>query len=150
MEFRLANRDDLEALVENRMEFVQAVKGIDRKEDFRTKTRAFLSAHLEQPDFAAFIAVEEGRIAASCMACVFAVLPTEDLPAGRRARVMNVYTQPAHRRSGYAEALVRMMAEEMKRRGVEELRLECTEMGRPVYEKVGFEKLDNQMRLKLL
>jgi GNAT superfamily N-acetyltransferase len=52
-------------------------------------------------------------------------------------------TLPAHRGRGYAEALLRHMDAFMKRRyGVKESVLHATEMGRPIYERVGYRMVD--------
>ena len=52
-------------------------------------------------------------------------------------------TLPANRGRGYAEALLRQMDAFMKRRyGVKESVLHATEMGRPVYERVGYRMVD--------
>jgi len=52
-------------------------------------------------------------------------------------------TLPEHRGRGYAEALVRHMDVFMRRRyGVKETVLHATEMGRPVYERMGFQAVD--------
>lgn len=52
-------------------------------------------------------------------------------------------TLPEFRGHGYAEALVRHMDAFMRRRdGVKETVLHATEMGRPVYERMGFQAVD--------
>jgi GNAT superfamily N-acetyltransferase len=52
-------------------------------------------------------------------------------------------TLESHRGRGYAEALLRHMDAFMRRRyGVKETVLHATEMGRPVYERVGFRVVD--------
>jgi len=52
-------------------------------------------------------------------------------------------TLPGYRGRGYAEALLRHMDAFMRRRyGVKETVLHATEMGRPVYERMGFQAVD--------
>jgi GNAT superfamily N-acetyltransferase len=52
-------------------------------------------------------------------------------------------TMPEHRGRGYAEGLLRHMDAFMRRRyGVIEMVLHATEMGRPVYERMGFQAVD--------
>jgi ribosomal protein S18 acetylase RimI-like enzyme len=52
-------------------------------------------------------------------------------------------TLPEHRGRGYAEALLRHMDAFMRRRyGVKETVLHATEMGRPVYERMGYRAVD--------
>lgn len=61
--------------------------------------------------------------------------PTE----ARRGYILNVFVEPAHRRKGLAKMLMDMADAEFKRRGVGFSALHATSMGRPLYEKLGWE-----------
>jgi len=54
------------------------------------------------------------------------------------AWIAMVLTDPSFRRRGLANALLSHAIEFCEARGVREIRLDATEMGRPVYEKLGF------------
>jgi GNAT superfamily N-acetyltransferase len=62
--------------------------------------------------------------------------------------VLSVYTAPAARRRGAATAIVLDLIEIARGRGYVRVELHATEMGRPLYEKLGF-RPTNQMRLTL-
>ena len=62
---------------------------------------------------------------------------------------MNIYTAPAYRRRGVARRIVEKLIEDAKARGIRSVLLEATEMGRPLYESLGFEDAQGYMRLKL-
>ena len=60
---------------------------------------------------------------------------------------MNMYTDPAYRRKGIATKTLDLLIAEAKSKGVTAISLEATEMGRPLYEKYGFEKMEDEMAL---
>jgi GNAT superfamily N-acetyltransferase len=57
----------------------------------------------------------------------------------RRAFILNVFTEPAFRRKGIARALVQTMMEWCRAQGFSSVRLSASEMGRPLYQSLGFE-----------
>lgn len=83
------------------------------------------------------------------MLCFLRMLPTEDHPAGLRARLMNVYTPPGFRRRGIARALVTALTGEARRRGATEISLDATVAGRPLYRAPGFRESGGAMTLNL-
>jgi GNAT superfamily N-acetyltransferase len=60
--------------------------------------------------------------------------PTQDV----RGYILNVFVEPEHRRRGLAEQLMARAKAEGERRGLAFLALHATEMGRPMYEKLGW------------
>lgn len=66
----------------------------------------------------------------------------------RRATILNVYTEPEHRRRGIARQLMEMMVAWCKQQGFARITLHASDDGRHLYESLGFEP-SNEMRLKL-
>lgn len=60
---------------------------------------------------------------------------------------MNMYTNPEYRRKGIAYRVLDMLVKEAKDRGITAISLEATAMGRPLYEKYGFIKMEEEMEL---
>jgi ribosomal protein S18 acetylase RimI-like enzyme len=74
-------------------------------------------------------------------------MPTFHNPTGRKAYIMNMYTKPEYRRNGIAYKTLDLLIEEAKRKGITAISLEATDMGRPLYEKYGFVKMNDEMEL---
>ena len=66
----------------------------------------------------------------------------------RRAWILNVYVDAAHRRIGIARALTGRLIEWCRQNGFQSVALHASEKGRPLYEKLGF-RSTNEMRLTL-
>lgn len=60
---------------------------------------------------------------------------------------MNMHTSPEYRRQGIAFHTLDLLVEKAKQHGVSEVTLEATDMGRPLYEKYGFVKMEDEMEL---
>ena len=149
MKYRKANRDDIGAIVENRMVFVTSIRSLENTEDFKARTRAYLETHIERNDLSVWMAEDGGELAAICLTCFYETAPRPSCPSGKCAELLNVFTHPHYRRQGHAEKLLRLMIAEAGERGVNKITLEATEDGCPLYKKLGFEELNCQLALRL-
>ena len=66
----------------------------------------------------------------------------------QRAWVVNMFTDPEHRRRGLARRLMQTIVEWCRKEGMRFLYLHASDDGRPLYESMGF-KSTNEMRLAL-
>lgn len=71
----------------------------------------------------------------------------DDLEHGPEAIVLNVYVEPAWRRRGVAEALMRALLDGVASRGIRRVVLHASDAGRHLYERLGF-VATNEMRLE--
>lgn len=78
----------------------------------------------------------------------FQVMPTFHNPTGKKAYIMNMYTKPEYRRKGIAYKTLDLLVAEAKQRGIHAISLEATDMGKPLYEKYGFTKMNDEMELQ--
>ena len=60
---------------------------------------------------------------------------------------MNMYTNPTYRRKGIAYQTLKLLVADVKERGVTAISLEATDMGKTLYEKFGFVKMNDEMEL---
>ena len=92
----------------------------------------------------------DGEKAVGCATlCYITVMPTFDHPTGKRAHLMNVYTNPEYRRQGIARQTVTMLLDEAKERGVTYISLDTTQSGEPLYQALGFGHSKETMGLNL-
>ena len=92
----------------------------------------------------------DGEKAVGCATiCYITLMPTVDHPTGKRAHIMNVYTNADYRRQGIARQMVTMLIDEARARGVTYVSLDATEKGSPLYTSLGFAPNDENMGLNL-
>ncbi|MDE7363148.1 MAG: GNAT family N-acetyltransferase [Oscillospiraceae bacterium] len=92
----------------------------------------------------------DGERAIGCATiCYITLMPTVDHPTGKRAHIMNVYTNADYRRQGIARQMITMLLDEARERGVTYVSLDATENGRPLYTTLGFNGNEENMGLNL-
>lgn len=100
--------------------------------------------------YGAVIDADEGGLAACALINIVPRLPRPGRTSHLAAYVQWVSTAPHHHRKGYARAVMRALLEETDRRGIEVIELHATELGRPLYEELGFFiKTDNVAMMAL-
>ena len=76
-------------------------------------------------------------------------MPTYHNSSGKKAYIMNMYTASEYRRQGIAFHTLDLLVKDVRKQGVSQITLEATEMGRPLYEKYGFVKMEDEMVLRV-
>ena len=147
IEYRFAGADDIENLIQIRLTVLRDVNGLDPDYAFDDAFVRSSRAYFQRGDGMTVLAVSEGRIIGCASACFISLMPTFSHPTGKRAHLMNVYTDPAHRRRGIAYNMINMLIEAAWNRGATEISLDATESGRPLYEKCGFRDSGEHMVL---
>ena len=83
--------------------------------------------------------MDEARIAAAIGLMSIEWPPHPSHPeVGQRGYVLNVFVEPDYRRRGLASALMKLAEAEFIRRGLGFAVLHATQVGRPVYEALGW------------
>lgn len=77
----------------------------------------------------------------------YQVMLTYHNSTGKKAYIMNMYTASEYRRQGIAFHTLDLLVKDIRKQGVSQITLEATEMGRPLYEKCGFVKMEDEMEL---
>lgn len=150
MTIRMATAADIDEMVRLRILFLDEVNGPGRQpEGYAGKLRSYLVSAMEDGSFAAFLAEEDGTIAATSGVCFYHIAPNYSNPSGGTAYILNMYTLPEYRRRGLASELFAKVIEEARERGYTRLALHATQDGRKVYEKFGFETKGDEMVLNI-
>ncbi len=68
------------------------------------------------------------------------VQPRPGYERGVQPYLLSMYTEPAFRGKGVASRIVESAVDWTKKQGYPSLRLHTSEMGRPVYQKLGFKR----------
>jgi ribosomal protein S18 acetylase RimI-like enzyme len=148
MEYRIATEKDIDLLLQSRLDTLRDVNGLGAgyrfSEDFEeTSRRYFLEGDQET-----VLAEESGRVFGCASMCYISLMPTFSHPAGKRAHLMNVWTDPSRRREGIAARMVSLLIGAAWKRGVTEISLDATEAGKPLYRKLGFHGSQEHMVLE--
>jgi len=140
---------DIELLMQARLEMLREVNDLSDEyvydETLVTESRRYF----EDGNQTTVLALDNETVVGCASLSYIWIMPTFDHPTGIRAHLMNVYTKSEHRRKGISKRMVEMLIDEAKEKGVTEISLDATEIGRPLYEALGFENNSAGMVLEI-
>ncbi len=148
--YKRATLDDLDILTDTRITVLRAANKLSDDVDLsevRTQSLEYYRNALSDDTHAAYLVFDGDRFIGTGGISFFRVMPTFHNPTGRKAYIMNMYTRPEYRRLGIASKTLDLLVSEAMRRGITTISLEATDMGRPLYEKYGFIKMNDEMEL---
>ncbi len=148
--YKKAMIEDIDILAETRIEVLRAANKLSRDTDMgevKKQSHDYYKKALRDGTHIAYLIFDEGRFVGADGVSFFQVMPTYHNPTGKKAYIMNMYTDPEYRRKGIAYKTLDMLIRDTKSRGITVISLEATAMGRPLYEKYGFVKMNDEMEL---
>ena len=148
--YKRATSEDIDILTKTRIEVLRAANqlsdDIDMSEVEKEPYNYYQKA-LCDGSHIAYLVFDGKRFFGAGGVSFFQVMPTYHNPSGNKAYIMNMYTNPAYRRRGIAAKTLDMLINDTKNKGITAISLEATDMGRPLYEKYGFIKMNDEMKL---
>ena len=149
IKYKITTTEDIEILMQIRLEMLREVNNLP---DSYVYDKLFIDesrSYFEEGDQTTVLAME-GEEVVGCASLSYSwIMPTFSHPAGKRAHLMNVYTKPDYRRKGISKRMVEMLIDEAKDKGVTEISLDTTTLGRPLYESIGFKASEECMVMEL-
>lgn len=148
--YKRATSEDIDTLTETRIKVLRAANelpaDIDMSEVEKQSYDYYKNALCDGTHIAYLIFDENCFVGAGGVS-FYQVMPTYHNPSGKKAYIMNMYTHPDYRRKGIAYKTLDMLIRDTKCKGITAISLEATAMGRPLYEKYGFVKMNDEMEL---
>lgn len=148
---RLATSDDAAIIAHHRAQMFRDMGHINDTEvpEIESACRPYLAEMLAAGEYMGWLVEFEEKVVAGGGIILRRLLPRPGcLQGGEEAYVLNVYTEPHHRRRKLARMLLEAMIEWCERRGVARITLHASDAGRPLYESLGFVST-NEMRLRV-
>ena len=137
--FRMATVDDVTTLA--RLRWEMEAERRDTSLDLDSYIAAYdaaIGADLERGSLRAWLAEADGEAVACVVLVWWTVPPHFEQLNRRRAWVSSVYCRPTYRRRGITRQLMEQLVEYARANNVQRLILWSSEMGRPLYESLGF------------
>lgn len=149
-EYKKATIADIDELVKTRIIVLRAANKLSEDVDMslvEKESYAYYKRSLETGEHIAYLVYDNGAFVGAGGVSFYQVMPTYHNPTGKKAYIMNMYTAPEYRRQGIAIHTLDLLVKDVKEQGVSQIALEATDMGRPLYEKYGFVKMEDEMEL---
>ena len=150
LDYKRATIEDIDILTETRVEVLRAANQLSDQTDMsevREQSYHYYKRALGDGTHIAYLVFDEERFVGAGGVSFYQVMPTYHNPSGNKAYIMNMYTAPEYRRRGIAYHTLDLLVRDVRDRGITAISLEATDMGRPLYEKYGFVKMNDEMEL---
>ena len=145
MEYRVTDANDIDMLMDVRLSMLRIVNDLPADYIFDDELVVSSRRYFLEGDQTTVAAVDGGRCVACASMSYIEIMPTFSHPSGKRAHLMNVYTEKDYRRRGIARQLVNMLIGDARAHCATEISLDATESGRPLYESMGFKASEECM-----
>ena len=148
MEFRRAELKDIDQLAAIRKKQLTD-EGQTPDVDMDRELARYFTEKMESGELVEWVAEEDGEIVATAAIVFMDMPPAFTNPTGRKGYVANMYTAEAYRGRGLAGKMMELLEQEARDRGVDQLMLHASKMGRKAYVKSGFRETDTLMEKKI-
>ena len=141
---------DIDELVKTRIIVLRAANKLSNDVDMslvEKESYEYYKSALETGEHVAYLVYDNETFIGAGGVSFYQVMPTYHNPTGKKAYIMNMYTASEYRRQGIAFHTLDLLVKDVRKQGVSQIALEATEMGRPLYEKYGFVKMEDEMEL---
>lgn len=135
--YKKATLEDIDLLTKTRIKVLRAANRLSDDTDMsevEKESYLYYQKALRDGSHIAYLVFDGERFVGAGGVSFFQVMPTYHNPGGKKAYIMNIYTDPEYRRKGIAAKTLDMLIKDTKDKGITAISLEATEMGRPLYE----------------
>lgn len=150
LEYKKANIEDIDLLTKTRVQVLRAANKLEDSVDMNlveTESYQYYNECFGKDNHVAYLIFDGDSVVGTGGISFFNVMPTYHNASGKKAYIMNMYTNPNYRRQGIAYKTLDLLVAEAYKRDIKNISLEATEMGRALYEKYGFVSMENEMEL---
>lgn len=148
--YKGATIDDIEILTDTRIEVLEAANQLSEDvgmSEVRKQSYDYYKESLADGTHTAYPIYDGDIVAGAGSISYYRIMPTYYNVSGNKTYIMNMYTNPNYRRKGIAYKTLKLLVDDARKRGITHIPLEATDMGRPLYEKFGFVKINDEMGL---
>ena len=144
MHLRLATVADVQWLINSRKQIL-IDEGQTVTSNINDQLQAYFEKQLTSNNYVQWLVEADEQIVATGAIQFISFPPSFANPTGVRGYICNMYTAAQYRKKGIAQQIVCKLIAEAKGRDVHHLFLIASEMGKPVYKKIGFVENESYM-----
>lgn len=138
IQYKFTTKEDIDVLINLRLEMLKVVNNLPLKYEYSKDFIEESKKYFLEGNQSTVVAYCEGKPIGCASISYIHVMPTFDHPTGNRGHLMNVYTNEKYQRQGIARNMINMIIKEAREKGITEISLDATEMGKPLYASLGF------------
>ena len=144
MHFRLASLNDIQLLIDLRKQLL-VEEGQIVSSHIEEELKSFFENQISSNQYVQWLVEQNNLIIATGAIQLISFPPSYFNPTGIRGYISNMYTHLDHRNKGIAKQLLNQLLTEAKKRKVHHIFLISSQIGKPLYKKMGFKENDIYM-----
>ena len=148
--YKKATLKDIDTLTKTRITVLRSANELSDDVDMsevEKQSYEYYNQALKDGSHTAYLVYDKNIFVGAGGISYYRVMPTYHNPSGYKAYIMNMYTNPDYRRMGIAYKTLELLVKDAKSKNISSISLEATNMGKPLYLKFGFTKINNEMEL---
>jgi ribosomal protein S18 acetylase RimI-like enzyme len=142
IEYRIATAGDIDLMMSSRLEMLHVVNDLNGDYEFTDDLINYSREYFLNGDQTTVLALDGQTVIGCASMSYMTIMPTFSHPTGKRAHLMNVYTNSKYRRQGIARTLLteflRLIPDETENIALEVRQSNSAAIA--LYEQFGFEK----------
>ncbi|MCR5103915.1 MAG: GNAT family N-acetyltransferase [Eubacterium sp.] len=138
IDIKISTKNNIDELMSIRLEMLKAANNLPEDYEYSDEMINESRDYFLNGDHLTVLALDKDVVIGCASMSFIRIMPTFEHPTGKRAHLMNVYTRSGYRRQGIARRMVELLIEKTWEKGATEISLDATTLGRPLYEKMGF------------
>lgn len=148
MKYRFANKNDIDLLVQLRLDFLKIDKNYKDYDTIKDNCYSYFQDALSKALCDIILAEDDEIIVGTGIIFYYNSVPSIFNISGKNAYVTSMYVKEEFRRRGIAMNMLSHLIEVSKQKGYPIIMLNASEMGKALYNKFGFTEIQNGMILK--
>ena len=149
IDYKKTTKADMELLMKVRLEMLREVNNLTPEFVYDEAFIEMSKKYFESGNQTTVLAFDGDDVVGCASLSYIWIMPTFDHPTGNRAHLMNVYTAKDYRRNGISRHMIEILIDEARMKGVTEISLDATDIGKMLYRSMGFVESESYMVLNL-
>lgn len=145
MIYRTACIADIDLLVSERLNFIKVKESDVEYETIRNNCYHYFEKAITENLCDILLAEDQGECIGTGIIFYYLSVPSTFNSTGKNAYITSVYVKTEYRRQGIGSTILKGLINNSKLRGYDIIMLNTSEMGKPMYHKMGFTESHNGM-----
>ena len=147
--YRLAEKSDIDNLVRLRAEFIGLNKSHEAFEEVYENIKGYFEYKILTKECVTILAEDKNSIIGTGIAFFYESVPSLSNISGKNAYITSMYVKEEYRRMKIGSTILEKLIEISKTNHAQFIMLNATEIGRKLYNQYGFNDIENGMILKV-
>ena len=149
IQYRLATHNDVDLLMAQRLKFVEILESDEMYKSLKENCYKYFEKAFIDSTCDVILAEDNEQCIGTGIVFYYASVPSVFNPAGENAYITSMYVEPDYRCRGIGTKILNGLVEKIRERGLKVIMLNASDMGKMMYEKIGFVESAGGMILKL-